>query len=1005
MLAAAAAATPDKSYVEFQINAYHTSNAKLKGVSSESDAELFTNGDNYVRDLDSDHRFADWNDQDFTTTLFGRTATGESVCVVCKTYPALMVQLPASADSSDVDAIAQFVRKKYRLKDGDMYHEFQQLHKAGGFFPDVHSAEPRFAQFPFMRLYFRTLGRLYSCRKLFWDRDTKKVRLTISPTRTYEVEVIEQRVTPILQLLQQCNLKPSSVVRIELKDLCQLPQKVSHCKIEGKCVVLPWQNPIHLQEGVADIFPLTVTSFDIECVAPRGGFPNPEVDDNVIICIANTTKNFKTKEQVQVVHGLENYADFPQDAKVKCYKYATELELLEGWRDSIVRGEDPDILTGYNIDNFDWKYMHVRAMKLDPQSRFFFFSKLILEPCKFTDAVFESKAYGAAENKRYTIPGRINFDLFTYIKRGYKLDNYKLSTVAKHFLRDDKDPLPIPMMIQYWLSGDPQKRYLIMKYCVKDTLLPIHLLETLMIVPAVVEMSRVTNVFLADLFNRGQMFKVWCQLYIFARSRGFALTGLPDYVELGLDTYQGATVLDVSPGFYKNLVILDFAALYPSIMIAWNLCYASWVREDKYAALPNFEYFEKKTDLGTFKFQQTLPGLLPQMAAALLEARLRAKKKMKAAKKAGDTELAAIYNGRQLALKISTNSIYGFTGAAKQGMYACPPIACTTTAQGRTLIDETKLFAEQEHGAVVVAGDTDSVFVHFPQLPDTKEGFLAAFDLGERVGDAISAKFPAAIILEFEKVYRVALLMRKKRYVGLKYETKTDPGKIDAKGVALVRRDFCHWQRETFLAVVNKILKEQDIGGSLDVLAARFQTLVDKKVPFDKLVLTRQLAKEYKNENQMQKIVAEKMDARAPGCGPKPGERVMFVAVVLPSGHKNASLYQKVEDAEYAKENGLPLDLDHYLTGLRSSMDTMYECFDAEIQNRVHSIFTHYSAICYRVMFGYKDLRQFFPSSGSPTLTSTIASVAPRTKKRQRPRQVSDKHPRMEHFFKRRGKK
>jgi DNA polymerase delta subunit 1 len=988
--------------LEFQINAYYDSNAILKGVrQSISKTDLCINGDNYFRDL-SDNRFAAWEDQDFTTTLFGRTATGESVCLVCKTYPAFMVQLPENADSSDVDAIAAFVRKKQRLREGDMFHEFQQLHKAGGFHPDLNSAEPKFARFPFMRLYFRTQGLFYTCRKLFWKDEQKSVRLEISLTRQYVVELIEQKVTPILQFLEHCKIKPSSVVRIDEKHLRTLPDKVSHCKIEKRCKVLPWANPIELVEDVADIFPLIVTSFDIECVAPSGGFPNPDVDDNVIICIANTTKNFKTKEQVQVVHGLEAYDDFPTDDKVKCYKYDTELELLEGWRDSLVLEEDPDIITGYNIDRFDWNYMHERAMKLDPQSRFFFFSKLIRVPCKFTDRMFESKAYGASENKRFDIPGRINFDLFTYIKRGYKLDNYKLSTVAKHFLHDDKDPLSIPLMISYWLSRDPHKRYLIMKYCVKDTILPINLLETLMIVPAVVEMSRVTNVFLADLFNRGQMFKVWCQLYIFARSRGFALTGLPDYVELGLDTYQGATVLDVTPGFYKNLVVLDFAALYPSIMIAWNLCYASWVREEKYAALANFQYFEKKTDLGTFKFQQTLPGLLPQMAKALLAARSKAKKKMKAAKKAGDTELAAIYNGRQLALKISTNSIYGFTGAAKQGMYACPPIACTTTAQGRELIDDTKRFAEQEHGAIVVAGDTDSVFMQFPHLPDTKEGFLQAFDLGERVGDAISAKFPEAIILEFEKVYNPGLLMKKKRYVGLKYETKTDPGNIDAKGVALVRRDFCHFQRDTFLAVVNKILLEQDIAGSLEVLAAQFQSLVDKEVAFEKLILTRLLAKEYKNENQMQKVVAEKIEARTPGLGPKPGDRVLFVAIVLKTGHKKAALYQKVEDAEYARERKLPLDLQHYMTGLRSSMDTMYQCFDLKTRNRVNDIFAHFSAICYRVMFGYKDMTHFFQrTSSSSSSALTIASVAPKRKKKKRNGAVPENNTLMESFFKR----
>jgi DNA polymerase delta subunit 1 len=80
----------------------------------------------------------------------------------------------------------------------------------------------------------------------------------------------------------------------------------------------------------------------------------------------------------------------------------------------------------------------------------------------------------------------------------------------------------------------------------------------------------------------------------------------------------------------------------------------------------------------------------------------------------------AVQNGRQLALKVSANSVYGFTGAAV-GQLPCMPIASSVTNFGRQLLEKTKEFVESnytkangyEHDAVVVYGDTDSVMVKF----------------------------------------------------------------------------------------------------------------------------------------------------------------------------------------------------------------------------------------------------------------------------------------------------
>jgi DNA polymerase delta subunit 1 len=95
-----------------------------------------------------------------------------------------------------------------------------------------------------------------------------------------------------------------------------------------------------------------------------------------------------------------------------------------------------------------------------------------------------------------------------------------------------------------------------------------------------------------------------------------------------------------------------------------------------------------------------------------------------------------MYNGKQLAYKVSMNSVYGFTGAAK-GMLPCVQIASTVTLKGRSMIDETKAYVEKNFpGAKVRYGDTDSVMVEFDV--GNRKGMDAieySWELGERAAD------------------------------------------------------------------------------------------------------------------------------------------------------------------------------------------------------------------------------------------------------------------------------
>jgi DNA polymerase delta subunit 1 len=146
-----------------------------------------------------------------------------------------------------------------------------------------------------------------------------------------------------------------------------------------------------------------------------------------------------------------------------------------------------------------------------------------------------------------------------------------------------------------------------------------------------------------------------------------------------------------------------------------------------------------------------------------------------------------------LALKISANSVYGFTGA-QVGKLPCLEISQSVTAFGRKMIEFTKNEVEQRYtidngyqfNAEVIYGDTDSVMVKFGV-----ETVAEAMKLGQEAAEYVSEKFVKPIKLEFEKVYHPYLLINKKRYAGLYFTRPEKHDKMDCKGIETVRRDNC----------------------------------------------------------------------------------------------------------------------------------------------------------------------------------------------------------------------
>jgi len=191
-----------------------------------------------------------------------------------------------------------------------------------------------------------------------------------------------------------------------------------------------------------------------------------------------------------------------------------------------------------------------------------------------------------------------------------------------------------------------------------------------------------------------------------------------------------------------------------------------------------------------------------------------------------------VLNGRQLALKISANSVYGFTGATS-GILPCLEISASVTAFGRTMIDHTKAMVEAkytiqngyEHDAQVIYGDTDSVMVKFGT--DSVEESMR---LGQEAADLVSTTFLKPIKLEFEKVYCPYLLMNKKRYAGLYWTRPEAYDKLDAKGIETVRRDNCGLVRELVETSLRMVLIDKSINGAIEYVKQVISDLLQNKI-------------------------------------------------------------------------------------------------------------------------------------------------------------------------------
>src|SRR3989344_3236057 len=462
--------------------------------------------------------------------------------------------------------------------------------------------------------------------------------------------------------------------------------------------------------------------------------------------------------------------------------FSSEVELLEEFQ-KIILDEDPDILTGWSVIDFDLAFLenkfkenkipfklgrNDKTCKIKLESNFFKTSK-----CDFN--------------------GRVVLDAIDMIKGSFiNLENYKLSTAAHHFLKEKKliDDYNKHEEIEKFYKNDPKK---LLDYNLKDAKLVIDIIDKSRVLDLTIHRSNLTGMTL-DRVNAS--IASFDSLYLRKlKDKGYAA---PSSVFRNKETkIKGGYVMESKPGIYENIIILDFKSLYPSIMRTFFIDPLAFVGKKKGKDLiiaPNKAAFKRDE------------ALLPEIINSLMKEREKVKKEK--------DELTSY------AIKILLNSMFGVMANPSFRFFNID-MANAITHFGQFLI---KLTAEkiEEKGYEVIYMDTDSCFLK-SKLENTEE----AEKLGEKLTKEINLFFDEFIKntykthnhleLEFEKVFKMFLMPKvrgseagaKKRYVGLRVVDGKE--KLEFTGMESRRRDWTDLAKKFQQELLDRIFHKKEV--------------------------------------------------------------------------------------------------------------------------------------------------------------------------------------------------
>jgi DNA polymerase I len=480
--------------------------------------------------------------------------------------------------------------------------------------------------------------------------------------------------------------------------------------------------------------------------------------------------------------------------------HGNERKILEDFSAFIVK-QDPDVVSGYNIEGYDLRILFKRAQELRvpltwgrDRSRL---ERRAREGDKFT----------------WTVMGRMIVDVWWAVKMELRPKQESLRYISKLLLDGDgKLDVDASRMDEEWAKDQAK----CVEYCTKDAELSGRILEKIGRLRKVADLATVSKLPMDDIMkNRNSL--LIDSILIRAADRETPRVAVPltrNFRDEG-EAIEGGYVHEIEPGLYHWVVVLDFKSMYPSIIIARNICFTTLSSRGTTVSPidENVRFLDKAEK----------QGILPRILSGLMKERDLTKKKMR---EAASREEAHYYDGLQQAVKVLMNAFYGVF-ASSFYRFTDKNIGSSITAFAR---ETTKGIIHQleEENLHVIYSDTDSVFVQSPV-----QELEAAKKFGSETAERFSREGGS---LEFEKIMEPLFSHgKKKRYVGKMVWPKEE---LVIRGYEVRRTDSFDLQSETLMAVFEKVLS-----GSTDEAVKEARRIVQEtlagKVPVEKLVISK----------------------------------------------------------------------------------------------------------------------------------------------------------------------
>ncbi|MDG5815992.1 DNA polymerase II [Chitinispirillales bacterium ANBcel5] len=476
---------------------------------------------------------------------------------------------------------------------------------------------------------------------------------------------------------------------------------------------------------------------------------------------------------------------------------------------SYLRKIDPDIIIGWNVVEFDLKMIAKRSHALS----------VPFEPGRESGSKITQSQKSGLWSAR--IPGRVVIDVPMILRSYYhNFEEYSLDHVAKTLLGRGKTiSLTSVEKIEEIDRLFQTDKLKLSEYNLTDALLTYEIFTQTDILPNAVERSKRSG----QLLNRaGGAIASFDYLYLPKLHRaGFVVNDTLD-ITPPTEPLPGGYVLEPVPGFYDNVLVLDFRSLYPSIIMSFFIDPLGF----------NFGHTDGvKNPYGTtFSATHTI---LPKIISELMEARQRAKEE-------NNPHLSQ-------AIKILMNSFYGILGSPGCRFFS-QHIAKSITVTGRYLLEQTIKHIETTTSHKVIYGDTDSLFIHLGQSMESEakeQGENIARETTEWLSAYIKETFKteSALKLQFENHFRYFFMpaMRgstqgsKKHYCGALSDKNGSIKQLIFKGMESARSDWTELAKEFQHELLFRVFSKQPVEQYITSVVLKLKKgMMDEKLVYKK---------------------------------------------------------------------------------------------------------------------------------------------------------------------------